>query len=88
MRPEILLLDEPTSGLDPAARKRVSEILCSTEKPAIIATHDLDMALDVCGRVVVLNRGTVTVSGDAQVILRDGELLRQNGLDLPLRFTR
>jgi cobalt/nickel transport system ATP-binding protein len=86
MRPEIILLDEPTSGLDPAARGRVIEILKDMGKPMILATHDLDMALGLCGRTLILHKGAITASGETGQILRDGELLRANGLALPLRY--
>ncbi|GHV54872.1 putative ABC transporter ATP-binding protein [Synergistales bacterium] len=86
MRPEIILLDEPTSGLDPAARRRVIEILKDMDKPMILATHDLDMALDLCGRTLILHKGTITASGETRQILCDEKLLRANGLALPMRY--
>ena len=58
------------------------------DKPLILAIHDLDMALDVCGRAVVLYDGRVAADGDLGTILGDEALLRQNGLELPLRCSR
>ena len=46
------------------------------------------MALDVCGRAVVLFDGRVAADGDLETILGDEALLRQNGLELPLRCSR
>jgi cobalt/nickel transport system ATP-binding protein len=86
MKPEIILLDEPTSGLDPVARKRVIGILKAMDKPMILATHDLDMALDICDRTLVLHNGAITAGGATAEVLRDGELLRANDLDLPLSY--
>lgn len=88
MRPEIVVLDEPSAALDPRARRRVIEVLRELDKPLILATHDLDMALDVCGRAVVLFDGRVAADGDLGTILGDEALLRQNGLELPLRCSR
>ena len=88
MRPEIVVLDEPSAALDPRARRRVIEVLRELDKPLILATHDLDMALDVCGRAVVLYDGRVAADGDLGTILGDEALLRQNGLELPLRCSR
>lgn len=88
MRPEIVVLDEPSAALDPRARRRVIEVLRELDKPLILATHDLDMALDVCGRAVVLFDGRVAADGDLETILGDEALLRQNGLELPLRCSR
>ena len=47
MRPEIVVLDEPSAALDPRARRRVIEVLRELDKPIILATHDLDMGVEV-----------------------------------------
>ena len=67
MRPEIVVLDEPSAALDPRARRRVIEVLRELDKPLILATHDLDMALDVCGRAVVLFDGRVAADREDAV---------------------
>ena len=85
--PEILILDEPTSGLDPAARRNIIKALENMNSTMLIGTHDLDMALDLCGRVLVMRGGTVTAEGEPKEILTDGALMRKNGLDLPLRYS-
>ena len=86
MRPEIVVLDEPSAALDPRARRHVIETLRNLEKPLILGTHDLDMALDICGRAVVMHQGAVSADGALCEILGDGSLLRENGLELPLRM--
>lgn len=87
MQPEILALDEPTAALDPKARRRVINILNSLKnKTLLLATHDLDMALDVCQRAVILHKGRVAASGKLPELLRDEKLLNKNGLELPLRY--
>ena len=50
MSPDILLMDEPTAGLDPWARRQLIELLQTFKHSKIIATHDLDVVLDVCKR--------------------------------------
>ncbi len=47
MSPDILVMDEPSSSLDPRARRRLIELLKTFEHTKIIATHDLDMAMDL-----------------------------------------
>lgn len=84
MEPEILVLDEPTASLDPKARRRLIKLLASFSHTKIIATHDLDMVLELCGRIVVLNGGKVACDGAAAVILSDDALLEQCGLERPL----
>jgi cobalt/nickel transport system ATP-binding protein len=88
MRPEIVALDEPTASLDPRARRRVIEVLKTLDQPMILATHDLDMALDVCTRALVMNKGRVAAEGELPALLKDETLLLENGLELPPRFER
>jgi cobalt/nickel transport system ATP-binding protein len=83
--PEIIVLDEPSSTLDPRARRHVIEILKALDKPMILATHDLDMVLDVCVRAVVMNGGRPVAEGPLPAILQDEIFLRRNGLEAPLR---
>lgn len=56
------------------------------ELTQIISTHDLDFALDVCDRVIILNEGRVVADGSAAVILKDEALLEQYNLELPLKM--
>ncbi|MDR1579760.1 MAG: energy-coupling factor ABC transporter ATP-binding protein [Synergistaceae bacterium] len=85
--PEILILDEPTSGLDPAARRNIVKTLENMDSTMLIGTHDLDMALGLCDRVLVMHGGAITAKGAPKEILTDGALMRKNGLDLPLRYS-
>jgi energy-coupling factor transport system ATP-binding protein len=53
-RPQLLLLDEPVQGLDPISRELMAEtIRCVQETgcAVVIATHDLDFAKRLTGRV-------------------------------------
>ena len=54
MSPDILVMDEPSANLDPRARRRLIDLLLSFEHTRIIATHDLEMVVEVCSRVIVL----------------------------------
>lgn len=84
MEPEILLMDEPTTSLDPCNRRRVIRTIGTLPQTILIASHDLDMILDTCRRVILLSRGGIAADGPADVILRDRELLENNQLELPL----
>lgn len=84
MSPDILVMDEPTSSLDPRSRRKLIELLKTFRHTKIIATHDLDMALDLCERTIVLHKGEVTADGKTQDILLDEELLRSSSLERPL----
>ncbi len=57
MIPDIILMDEPSIALDPKNRRRLIHILNQFEHLKIIASHDLDMILDTCSRVILLSNG-------------------------------
>ena len=84
MAPEILVLDEPSANIDPRQRRRLLNWLKAFRKTLVIAAHDLDFALEVCDRCVLLNAGRVIADGPSREILRDKELLEANDLELPL----
>ncbi|MBI5923676.1 MAG: energy-coupling factor ABC transporter ATP-binding protein [Betaproteobacteria bacterium] len=88
MAPSILVLDEPSDGLDPAARRRLINLLRSFSHTRIVATHDLDLVLDLCSRVLVMNRGRIEADGKPQAIFTDTELLARCQLEPPLSWQR
>ena len=83
MTPDILVMDEPSSNLDPRARRRLIQLLQSFEHTKIIATHDLELVVEVCSRVIVLDGGTVVADGPAREILNDNALMVAHGLECP-----
>jgi cobalt/nickel transport system ATP-binding protein len=84
MSPSVLVLDEPSAGLDPAARRRLIGLLRSFTHTKVIATHDLDLVLDVCSRVLVMREGAVEADGPPTAIFADVELLQRCHLEPPL----
>ncbi len=84
MSPDILVMDEPSSNLDPAARRRLIELLKTFRHTKIIATHDLDLVLDLCPRTIVFSHGTIAADGPTGEIFADEELLGRSGLEKPL----
>ena len=87
MTPEIILLDEPTIALDPRNRKNLIGLINSFSQLRVIASHDLDMIMDTCSRVVLMNNGKIIREGSTVEILNDRELLESNGLELPLSLS-
>jgi cobalt/nickel transport system ATP-binding protein len=83
MDPEILVLDEPTSNLDPRQRRNLIDLLRGIAVTKIIASHDLDMIAELCGRTALLNRGRKISIGETAAILGDRELMEANGLETP-----
>ena len=86
MRPEALLMDEPTAALDPFNRRVVIDIIRQLPQTKLITSHDLDMIMDTCDRVILLSGGGIVADGPAGEILRDRALLEANRLELPLRL--
>lgn len=86
MEPKVLLMDEPTSTLDPYNRRLVINTVNSLSRTKIITSHDLDMILDTCSRVILLSEGRIAADGPAETILRDKALLEAHRMELPLRF--
>ena len=84
MEPDAVLMDEPTSALDPYNRRIIIDTIRGMNITKIITSHDLDMIMDTCSRVILLSGGRVAADGDADVILRDKELLESKRLELPL----
>jgi cobalt/nickel transport system ATP-binding protein len=84
MTPDILVLDEPTSGLDPRARRQLLGLLKAFQHTKIIATHDLDMVLELCPRTLVLHEGRVKADGPTGEIFGDEALLTACHLEKPL----
>ncbi|HMT02382.1 MAG TPA: ABC transporter ATP-binding protein [Burkholderiales bacterium] len=84
MNPSILIMDEPSSGLDLAGRRRLIDLIKNFKQTKIIATHDLDMALEVCNRVIIIGKGKVIADGKSYDILTNEKLLKQNNLELPI----
>jgi ABC-2 type transport system ATP-binding protein len=71
--PPILCLDEPTRSLDPIAAKHlrrfVSDRLSAEQgKTVLLATHNLQEAEEMCGRLAVLDRGRVLRQGSLSEI--------------------
>ena len=82
-RPDLLALDEPTANLDPRARRRLIEIVRSLSCGKLIATHDLDMAVELCDRVLLLDGGRLIAEGPTLEILARHDLLEAHGLETP-----
>lgn len=82
--PSLLVLDEPTSNLDLRARRRFIEILKQCPAAQLIASHDLELILDLCTRVIVLNHGRIQADGPPKEILSKATFLEQHGLEVPL----
>jgi len=84
MEPSILGMDEPTSNLDPRNRRHLIDVISSLNATLIIATHDLELVLDVCSRTVLMDQGKIWADGETRLLLGDARLMEMHGLEVPL----
>jgi cobalt/nickel transport system ATP-binding protein len=83
MEPQVLVLDEPTSNLDPRSRRRMVGLLGGLEQTMLIATHDMELAWELCDRAVVLDAGRLVAEGPARQVMADEGLMLEHGLEVP-----
>lgn len=88
MEPEAIIMDEPTIALDPCNRRAVINTVNELTMTKIIVSHDLDMVMDTCRRVVLMSGGRIVADGSADTILRDQALLEANRMELPFCLQR
>lgn len=83
MEPRLLVLDEPTAFLDPRARRHLITRLAGLRQTRLVITHDLELVVELCSRVVVLDEGRLVVDGLADHVLADEALMSAHGLEKP-----
>lgn len=81
--PEILVLDEPTSDLDPRGRREFKALLRQIPATKLIATHDLEFAVEMCSRAIILDAGRIVADGPLRQVLNDEALMLAHGLERP-----
>jgi cobalt/nickel transport system ATP-binding protein len=81
--PGVLVLDEPTSDLDPRGRREFKALLRSIPATKLIATHDLELVVELCARAIVLDKGAVMADGPVTKLLNDEALMLAHGLERP-----
>ena len=81
--PSILVLDEPTSGLDPRGRREFKALLQQVAATKLIATHDLELVVELCSRSIVLDGGRVVADGPTVELLSNEALMLAHGLERP-----
>ena len=75
--PKVLLLDEPASGLDDVETERLAEVLGVLRDDGmavLMVEHDIDLVMQLCSRIYVLNLGELIASGSADEVRNDPQV--------------
>ncbi|BBC24141.1 energy-coupling factor ABC transporter ATP-binding protein [Pseudanabaena sp. ABRG5-3] len=88
MQPQVLVFDEPSAQLDPRSRRQLIQLLQTLPETQLIATHDLDLVLELCDRTIVLSEGKIVYDGNTKQILSDREFLLAHSLEMPLSLNQ
>jgi len=83
MQPRVVIYDEPSANLDLRARRRLIDFLQQSEETMVISSHDLELLIEVCDRVVLIDQGHVVADGLPREIMGDRELMEAHGLEKP-----
>jgi phospholipid/cholesterol/gamma-HCH transport system ATP-binding protein len=73
-QPKVLLFDEPTTGLDPVTTTAINELIRDLSRElrttSIVVSHDMECALAIADRIIVLEAGRIVESGTPNELLR------------------
>ncbi len=83
MHPQLILYDEPSANLDLFARRRLIDFLQRSQQTSILSSHDLELILEVCDRVLLLNEGEIIADGNPNEIMGNQSLMEQHRLEKP-----
>ncbi|MBR4719473.1 MAG: energy-coupling factor transporter ATPase [Lachnospiraceae bacterium] len=87
MKPEVLILDEPTAGLDPNGREWIFELIGKLHDEQgitiILVSHSMDDVAEHADRLLVMDKGALTMDGTPKEVFAYYKELMQIGLDIP-----
>jgi branched-chain amino acid transport system ATP-binding protein len=78
-RPVVLMLDEPAAGLTPAESRRLTGLIARIRDSGVavlLVEHDMQVVMDVCDWIVVLDHGQKIAEGPPREIRRDPDVIR------------
>jgi ABC-2 type transport system ATP-binding protein len=90
-RPQVLVVDEPMVGLDPRSAWLLKDLLRSFVDQggtALVSTHTLELAENLCDRLAVIDRGRVLASGSMDDLRRQAAADEAHLEEIFLKITR
>lgn len=88
MQPQLVLYDEPTANLDLRARRRLIAFLLQATHTFLLASHDLELILEVCDRVILLDQGRICAQGSPAHLMSQPDLMEAHDLEVPPSLRR
>jgi branched-chain amino acid transport system ATP-binding protein len=79
LEPSLVLLDEPAAGVNPAMQHKIIDLVHRLNREGrtfLIVEHNMDLVMNNCRRIVVLNMGRKIAEGAPADIRRDPEVQR------------
>jgi len=83
MHPRLMIYDEPSANLDIRSRRRLIKMLQASEHATLVASHDMEMILEICDRVVLIDQGNIVVEGEPHDVFSNEELMEAHGQERP-----
>ena len=83
MRPRLVIYDEPSGSLDIRSRRRLIRFLRASRETILIASHDLELVLEMCDRVVLIDEGRIITNGVPREVMGNADLMGAHGLERP-----
>jgi energy-coupling factor transport system ATP-binding protein len=86
MMPDCIIFDEATAMLDPSGRKEVMNTILDLNKnyniTIVLITHYMEEAVEA-DRIIVMDEGKVSLTGDPRTIFSNVKMMKKIGLDVP-----
>jgi len=83
MHPKLIIYDEPSANLDIRSRRKLIQFMQNSDETLLVSSHDLELILEVCDRVILLDEGRIITEGVAQTVMGDSDLMETHGLERP-----
>ena len=83
MQPKLVIYDEPSANLDIRSRRRLIRFIQASNETVLVSSHDLELILELCDRVILLDHGQIIKDAAAKQVMGDSELMEAHGLEKP-----
>jgi cobalt/nickel transport system ATP-binding protein len=83
-RPHVIAFDEPFASLDPAMISQFVQIIRNLSSTLVIISQSFFPLVACCDRIALMNNGEIIATGPTLEILKNEQLLSENGIDLTM----